>query len=298
MKSIFKKTIIAVVAMGTTGSIMAMGSSADTHVLENKPSHVVLKHEDGKWQMYRNGSPYYVKGVGGSQMLDLLAESGGNSIRTWDVDDSTLALLDEAAKRGLTVNVGLWIGHERHNFDYNDEAQVKAQYDKFKKYVTLIKDHPAVLMWGIGNEVQTDYTNSKVWDAINDISKMIHEVDENRHPTTTILCWPSKKVMKDVMTRCTDLDLLGLNSYAGLEVTLKESQNTAGKRQLLCVNTALMAIGKLARQVGALISKLIPPLKVNGIMIALKQLCRTKTVLADMHFCGAKNKNAQKPGMV
>jgi hypothetical protein len=34
-----------------------------------------------------------------------------------------------------------------------------------------------VLFWGIGNELNLDYTNAKVWDAVNDIVVKIHEVD-------------------------------------------------------------------------------------------------------------------------
>lgn len=192
--------------------------------LEKGPSHVELKKVDGRWQMFRQQQPYTIKGVGGEQMLELLAQSKGNSIRTWHIDESTPALLDRAAALGLTVNVGLWIEHERHGFDYNDEKAVQKQFDYFKKWVSAIADHPAILMWGIGNEVQQGSTNPKVWDAINDISKMIHEVDKNRHPTTTILCWPSEEVMQHVNTRCQDLDMLGLNSYAGLKTSLSEAQ--------------------------------------------------------------------------
>ena len=48
------------------------------------------------------------------------------------------------------------------------------------------KDHPALLAWIIGNEANLRFKNPKVFDAINDISKMIHQVDPN-HPTTTAL---------------------------------------------------------------------------------------------------------------
>ena len=52
---------------------------------------------------------------------------------------------------------------------------------------TLQRAWPATrLAWIIGNEPNLRYTNPKVFDAINDISKMIHQVDTN-HPTTTAL---------------------------------------------------------------------------------------------------------------
>ncbi len=41
--------------------------------------------------------------------------------------------------------------------------------------VLKYKDHPALLTWIIGNEPDLNHTNPKVFDAINDISKMIHQ---------------------------------------------------------------------------------------------------------------------------
>ncbi len=39
------------------------------------------------------------------------------------------------------------------------------------------KDHPALMIWSIGNELNHGATNPKVWDAVNEISEMIHEID-------------------------------------------------------------------------------------------------------------------------
>src|SRR4051794_11107187 len=56
------------------------------------------------YRLLRNGKPYFIKGAGGSQRLDVLAASGGNSIRTWRADP---AVLEQAQARGLTVLMGL-----------------------------------------------------------------------------------------------------------------------------------------------------------------------------------------------
>ena len=39
-----------------------------------------------------------------------------------------------------------------------------------KATVERFKDHPALLVWSIGNEAEASYTNLKLWDAINDIA--------------------------------------------------------------------------------------------------------------------------------
>jgi hypothetical protein len=70
-------------------------------------------------------------------------------------------------------------------------------------------------MWDIGNELNLDSHNPKVWDAVNDISKMIHRLDPN-HPTTTSLSGISKELVDQIKSRAPDLDLLCVQSYADI----------------------------------------------------------------------------------
>ena len=79
----------------------------------------IIKTDNG-FQFFRDGKPYYVKGAGGNEYLDVLHSIGGNSIRTWSTGNAQ-EILDEAHKYGISVCLGLWVGHERHGFDYNDE---------------------------------------------------------------------------------------------------------------------------------------------------------------------------------
>ena len=126
--------------------------------------------------MYRGGEPYYIRGVGGQQYLDRAVAYGANSIRTWGAGEA-IAVLDEAYEKGLSVTFGLWAGQERQGFDYNDGRAVEAQLARFREVVRAYKDHPAILMWGLGNENDLFYSDFKVWDALNDIAEMIHEED-------------------------------------------------------------------------------------------------------------------------
>ena len=89
---------------------------------------IPVKVERGKdgWQLIRGGKPYLIRGAGGDASLKALAAAGANSVRTWGADGID-ARLDEAHALGLSVTVGIWLGHERHGFDYDDEAQVAAQ---------------------------------------------------------------------------------------------------------------------------------------------------------------------------
>jgi len=180
---------------------------------------VEVKKNGNKWELIREGVPYYIKGGGGQKNLDKLKEIGGNSFRTWSLDDAE-EFLDEAEKRGLTVMMGLWVQHERHGFDYDDEIAVKKQLDFFTKRVKKLKDHPALLMWGIGNEVDLFYKNTKVWHLVQDIAKMIHEVDPN-HPTSTVTAGLDSLEVDLIKRNCPDIDIYGVNTYGDLENAIK-----------------------------------------------------------------------------
>src|SRR5271170_7261377 len=111
----------------------------------------VVQH-DGQWVLLRDGKPYLIRGAGGDGSRQLLVEMGGNSVRTWGADDIG-PQLDEAQRLGLTVTVGIWLRQERDHFSYNNADQVAEQYEKVKSTILKYKDYPAVLMWGLGNEM-------------------------------------------------------------------------------------------------------------------------------------------------
>ncbi|WP_161890197.1 glycoside hydrolase family 2 TIM barrel-domain containing protein [Pontibacter russatus] len=179
-----------------------------------EPVRVEVRQENGGFQLYRGGEPYYIKGAGGTRFLDRLAAYGGNSIRTWSTDNAQ-EILDEAYRNGLTVTLGLDVGRERHGFDYDDPAAVEQQLTELQKEVEKYRNHPALLLWGIGNELNLNYTNPLVWDAVNDIAKMIHEVDPN-HPTSTMLAGINQLEVDYIKENVPELDILAINAYGGL----------------------------------------------------------------------------------
>jgi hypothetical protein len=189
------------------------------------PVKVTVHQANGRYELLRGGQPYFVKGAGGSQYPERIAAYGGNSIRTWGTNEAP-QVLAAANQNHLTVMLGLDVARERHGFDYNDAAAVAAQLQKIKQEVLKYKADPAVLLWGIGNELNLDYTNPKVWDAVNDVARMIHETDPN-HPTSTVLAGASKKEIEFVKTRCPAVDILSINTYAGL-ATLPQQVQAAG----------------------------------------------------------------------
>jgi hypothetical protein len=182
--------------------------------LTGQPARVSIAQSEGKWQLLKNGQPYYIKGAGGTVQLDLLVDCGGNTIRTWGIDDAQ-QILDEAQKKGLMVMLGMWVQHERHGFDYDNNLAVQKQIKHFKSVVDRYKNHPALLMWGIGNEVDLFYSNTKVWHTIQAIAKYIHETDPN-HPTCTVTAGLDSLEVQHILEKAPDIDIYGVNTYGDI----------------------------------------------------------------------------------
>lgn len=199
--------------------------TALSYVAAAEAVSVELKQADNGWQLLRDGKPYSIKGAGGdwhiekdrgSRYLDLLAKAGGNSIRTWGVGEETQAVLDLAHENGLTVTVGLWLGHERHGFDYTDLDQVAEQQEKVRQAVLKFKDHPAVLAWGVGNEMEGYEAgdNAAIWSHVEAVAAMIKRLDPH-HPTMTVIAEIGGRKLESIHKLCPSIDIVGINTYAG-----------------------------------------------------------------------------------
>ncbi len=216
MKRLYIITFIVLFVSGITGCNQNVSEKDNKSPQTTKAE---IKKEGDKFQLYINGDPFYIKGAG-LEFGDIpaLAKHGGNSFRTWRTDNgqqSGKEVLDEAYKHGLYVTMGIEVARERHGFDYDNEPEVAAQFERIKKEVMELKDHPALIIWAIGNELNLRATNPKVWDAVNNLSKMIHEIDPN-HLTTTTLAGISKELVDDIKQRASDLDLLSIQMYADI----------------------------------------------------------------------------------
>ena len=192
--------------------VFALSTTLNTYAQVSKVE--VTTNALGNFELQRNGKPYYIKGAGAKDHFDLLVRSGANSIRVWSTNNK--AFLDSAYHYGLTVTLGLHVRPERSGMDYNDEYAVKGQIEYLKNEVLKYKDHPALLVWGIGNEVDLKYSNFKVWETIEIIAKFIKEVDPN-HPTMTVIAGVDPSKAFHIKKHCPSVDILGLNVYGSIE---------------------------------------------------------------------------------
>ncbi len=192
----------------------------------NNIARVKIVKTDNQYQLLVNEQPFMAKGAGISfsenSNFKALKEAGGTALRTWSTEFAS-ETLDSAAKYGLMVALGLDIEKELHSFDYENEKAVQHQIARLKKEVDQFKDHPNLLCWVAGNELNLLFdedgslklVNPKTYIALNEVVNYIHEVDPH-HPVTTTFAGGMKEHIDLALKHCPNLDFISLQAYGDL----------------------------------------------------------------------------------
>ena len=184
-----------------------------------EPVAVSMDEGPAGYRLLRDGKPYTIRGAGMAiDDIERFARFGGNSIRTWTTENpeqDTRLLLDTAAAHGVTVALGLSMPAGRGGFDYDDEAAVAAEIARVRAEVLKYRNHPALLFWLVGNELNHHYSNPRVFDAVNAVAEMIADLDPH-HPVTTPLAGFDPATVATVQARAPALDFLSFQLYGGL----------------------------------------------------------------------------------
>jgi len=171
-------------------------------------SQTTLVKDGNYWNILVDEKPFEVKGVTFGYSQDTANYShyfqdlkylGVNSIRIWATDEYTSMLLDTAHAYDIKVMVGIWMRHGRpgmeddDHFNYlTDEEGKEKMYLNALEVASQYKDHPAVLTWGIANEVYlntaTDEEKTAYSLLLEKICKEIKQLDPN-HPITSVEAW-------------------------------------------------------------------------------------------------------------
>ena len=192
-----------------------------------KAVSVKLVEESGNWKLLRDGKPYYVNGAGGNGSLELLAAAGANSNRSWGVGEGTRARLDDAHENGLTMAVGIWLEHERHGFSYSDADALAKQSGKVLAQIKRLKDHPAVLVWGIGNEMEGNGDNPAIYQHIEQLASLVKKEDPN-HPVMTVIAGIGGPKVEMLHKFCPSIDIVGINAYGTAKTVPKKYRELGG----------------------------------------------------------------------
>jgi hypothetical protein len=182
----------------------------------------VVREESGRWRLQRDGRPLVIRGVGGKTRLELAAAIGATALRTWGAEDldeivDGKPLADRAHELGLSIVAGLWLEHERRGFDYSDPAQLQAQREKVLATVRRHRGHPAIIAWGLGNEMEgpdSPAGHEAVWREVETLARIVKTEDPGR-PVVTTIAGAARAKIQALRQFCPSVDILGLNLYGG-----------------------------------------------------------------------------------
>jgi hypothetical protein len=158
----------------------------------------------------------------------LLQGMSANTVRTYNAFETTpkgLAILDELYAKGIMVIMTVLPSY----WDSQAGAYLKA--------VDYFKGHPAILMWGIGNELNYNhlYNSSSTLDQAVQIVKTaideIHNTD-GEHPVT--VSWGNAPA-GNFLAALANTDVWSLNLYPYLDMTSRFDQWMTSSKQPIIV---------------------------------------------------------------
>src|SRR5688500_9386342 len=86
LKTPLVSLIFSLVLMSAYSTAITPAEKVESAATKGSAIPVTLEKIDGKYQIYREGKPYFIRGGGGGGNLELLVSSGGNSLRTWSTE--------------------------------------------------------------------------------------------------------------------------------------------------------------------------------------------------------------------
>ncbi|MBP5321853.1 MAG: hypothetical protein J6334_12795 [Kiritimatiellae bacterium] len=191
-------------------------------------SVVKIEGGEGAWRLTVNGEPFFINGGGGGGSKALLKAIGGNSFRTWGANRAREEL-DEARRYGHTVMLGFWLGHHNHGFSYLDTAALARTEREVLATVAAIKDHPALLCYALGNEMELGEPHPKeMWTFINTLAEKVRAADPN-HPVGTVVADMWKEKAEAINRYAPALQYIGLNAYGGACTVGRRWRELGGK---------------------------------------------------------------------
>jgi hypothetical protein len=226
-----------------------------------------------------NGEPFTIKGIGYSPVpigvdlettppygdyftsdysalynrdLPLLRQMGANTIRLWGWNNAAdhTDFLNKAYNNGVDpiyVIVTFWMGPSLYPDISSPSARAQIKAD-FRAMVAAHKDHPAILMWSIGNELNAPWMYG---NKLNDLFSLINEMAEEAHqeegsdyrPVITPLS--DTNLINTIATynpSMTSLDAWGANVYRGQSFgTLFNDYKTASNKPLVILEFGIDA---------------------------------------------------------
>lgn len=225
----------------------------------HRPDAMPSRVRINRCQLTVNGSPFVIKGVcysptpvgqsveygyswwsdSGTYTYDfpLLKEMGANTIRTYSSLKATRDALDAAYSNGIYVIMGYWVDW---NADFSRFSVRRKIMEDFIFMVNKWKNHPAVLMWAFGNEVNSHVESDRScwYTLLQEVSQAAHrEEGPNYHPVITIedeIGTIGSHLYGSDDVSLSSLDAWGVSSYRGCSFgTLFSDYRSKTKKPLI-----------------------------------------------------------------
>ncbi len=189
----------------------------------------------GTFRPESNGELYPSSAVVARDFANM-AENGFNAVRTYTVPPRWL--LDAAAENGLFVMVG--IAWEQHVDFLEERRRARSIEDRVRAGVASCAGHPAVLSYGVGNEIPSQMVR---WLGRGRVERYIARLyraakDEDPDALVTYVNYPPTEYL-----RLPFLDFISFNVYletrAALDAYLARLHNITGDRPLVMTEIGL-----------------------------------------------------------
>lgn len=172
---------------------------------------VKIVNRNGQYELQINGTPTYIKGVGGTNRVDLAAENGANAFRTWGGSVGSVQKdLELARANNMYVMQG--IGLAQDSAKYYDDTYKNKLREEVRVLAETFKDDPNIFAWGIGNEINLHNANiGAAWSFVEELAQLIKSIDK-KHLVSTVISHDSS-ALDSIAQYAPTLDFVGINSY-------------------------------------------------------------------------------------
>jgi hypothetical protein len=171
--------------------------------------HISIQHQGSTFTLLRDGQPYLINGIAGGAHLDVAQRSGANSLRLYSSSGAARSL-DSAKANGMTLLLG--IGLDSNPAQYTNDTFKNGKRAEVVALLSQVKDHPALLMWALGNEINLGADTQAAWQFVDELATTIHQQDPN-HPVMTVIAGDNATAMNHVALWAPHIDVLGVNAY-------------------------------------------------------------------------------------
>jgi len=274
---------ICVRAIGNSGAFQEQWTGIKVHVISRSASRILINDQS----LSVNDSPFQVKGVGYSPTpighdpeirapygdyftsdyddiherdFPLLRVMGSNTLRLWSWHPNAdhTHFLDDAFNDGedsMYVIAGFWI-EGGYNIDPDDpQNQREIIKQDFLDMVRVHMNHPAILMWCIGNELNADWMYGQKLDhlfsLINEMALAAKQLEgRTYHPTTTALMDVNlDSIIRTYDKKVPELSVWGANVYRGKSFgDLFSSYSGLSEKPLVVLEFGIDALDNTTKQ--------------------------------------------------